>query len=100
MHEARARKTSDVIGEAEVLVKNHTKVADRRICSECVGRCRVKVDGNRWIWDFFKLLTEAYKYKLSFGGVQAQEICCHPGGDLGDYMEKMFYGVREAPWRE
>jgi len=74
MHEARARKMGDVIGEAEVLVKNHTKVADRRICSECVGRCRVKVDGNRWIWDFLKLLAEAYKYKFSFRGVQAQEI--------------------------
>ena len=64
MHEARARKMGDVIGKAEVLVKNHTKVADRRICSECVGRCGVKVDGNRW--DFLKLLTEAYKYKFSF----------------------------------
>jgi len=74
MHEARARKMGDVIGEAEVLVKNHTKVADRRICSECMGRCRVKGDGNRWIWDFLKLLTEAYKYKFSFRGVQAQEI--------------------------
>ena len=90
----------DVIGEAEVLVENHTKVADRRICSECVGGCRVKVDGNRGIWDFLKLLTEAYKYEFSFRGVQAQEILFHPGGDLGNYMEKMIYGVEEAVWRE
>ena len=37
MKQERERCMGDVIGEAEVLVKTHTKVADRRICSECVG---------------------------------------------------------------
>ena len=45
-HEARARKLSDVIRETKVLVKNYTWVADRRGWSECVGRSRVKVEGN------------------------------------------------------
>ena len=35
MHEAEVEKMSDVIGEAKVLVKNRTKVAYSRICSEC-----------------------------------------------------------------
>src|ERR1043165_3761813 len=63
MHEARARKIGDVVGEAQVLVKNHTKVMDRRICSECAGRCRIKVDGNRLVWDFCKLLTEGFRHR-------------------------------------
>jgi len=47
MHEARAEKMSDTIG-AKVLVKITPKLhADRRVWSECVSRCRVKVKGNR-----------------------------------------------------
>jgi len=47
MHEARAGKMSDVIGEAKVLVKNYTLVAAMRVWSESVSRCRVNVEGNR-----------------------------------------------------
>ena len=74
MHETRAGKMGDVIGEAKVLVKNHTQVADRRIWCECVGGCRVKIEGNGWIWNFLQLLTEAYKDEFSFRRVQAHEI--------------------------
>jgi len=41
----------------------------------------------------FELVTQTYKYEFSLKGVKAQEILCHPGGDLGNYMEKMIYGV-------
>ena len=44
----RSEKMSEVIGKAKVLVKNYTKVSDRRGWSEC----RVKVKRNRWVWDF------------------------------------------------
>jgi len=40
-----AGKMCDVIGEAKVLVKNYTYVADRKGWRECVSRCRVKVIG-------------------------------------------------------
>lgn len=36
VHETRAGKVSDMLGEAKVLVRN-TDVADRRIGRECVG---------------------------------------------------------------
>ena len=57
---------------------------------------------NGWVWDFLELLSEAYKYKFSFRGVQAEqprfevtqeEICL-------TIMQTMIYGVEEAAWRE
>ena len=70
MHEARVRTPSDVIREAKVLVK----VADRRGWSECVGRSRVKVEGNGRVWNFLELISEAYEYEFGLRGVQAQKI--------------------------
>ena len=54
MHKPRAGKMSDVIGKDKVLVKKYTYmyIADRRSWSECVSRGRVKVKGNRWVWNF------------------------------------------------
>ena len=46
MHEVRAGKMSDMIGEAMALVNNYTYVTDRRVWSECVGQCGVKFEGN------------------------------------------------------
>ena len=48
-------KLSDLIRETRVLIKHYTKVADRRVCSECVARCRVKVEGSRRVWNLLKL---------------------------------------------
>ena len=56
MHVARAEKT---IGEAKGLVQkyNHTLVADKGVWGECVGRCRAKVKGNRWVWDIIVVVV-------------------------------------------
>ena len=53
--EARARKLSDVIRVTKVLVKNYTYVTDRRGWSECVGRSRIRVEGDRRVWNFLEL---------------------------------------------
>src|SRR6218665_438866 len=68
MHDARAGKISDVIGEAtKALVKSKFKgIIDSRVCNECVGRCRGNVGGNRRVWNFLQLLTVAYNYEFSF----------------------------------
>ena len=63
----------DVIGEAKVLVKDHIQVADRRICNEYVGGCRIKVVGKEGR-GLFELVTQTYKYEFSLKGVKAQEI--------------------------
>ena len=65
---------SDVTGEAKVLVKNYTQGADKRVWSQCVGRGRVKVKGNRWVWKFLELYQGANKYKFNFLWIQEQEI--------------------------
>lgn len=48
----KIEKLSDVIQEAKVLVKNCTKVADRGVLGEYVGRYRVEVEINRRVWNF------------------------------------------------
>lgn len=47
VHEVRAGKMSDVIGEGNAFTKDHTYVTDRRIGIECVDGCRVNLETER-----------------------------------------------------
>ena len=61
---------------------------------------RVKVEGNRWVWNFLKLLEPrgGNDMNSAFDGLRRRRFEIILQETLGDHIEKMINGAGETVW--